>query len=64
MKNINEPILTNAEYPTFVDSLDCNFALKIEAKERGIKDIIKICKLGIPSEYSGKSVKMIDGAKK
>ena len=45
------PILTIAEYPTIVDSFDCNFAFKIELIVSGIIAIINICKLGIPDEY-------------
>ena len=63
IKITNEPILTNAEYPTFVDPWDCNLALKIAAIDSGIKDKIRICRLGMPSESFGNTDEINMGAK-
>ncbi len=56
MNPSNEEILIIAEYPIFVDSFDCNLALKMAEIVSGIKDKDKICRLNIPSAYFGKRV--------
>ena len=60
---IRDTILKIATFPTWVDSLACNFAVNIEDIDKGIKVMVKSCKLCIPSEYSGKTCCIIKGAK-
>ena len=60
---INDPILTNAENPTFVEFLACNFAFIMDEIVNGIKDITRICKLSIPSLYCGKNSGISNGDK-
>ena len=44
-----------ATNPTLVDCFACSLAFKIAVNESGIREIIKICRLGIPSINFGKN---------
>ena len=63
IKTRSEPILTIAENPILVDSIDCNFAVNIDEIVKGIKEINRIWRLEIPVEYLGKNSLIKNGAK-
>ena len=56
-----EPILNTAEYPTFVDSIDCILAVRIDENTFGIAAIIKICNANTPPKYFGKILSITNG---